>query len=343
MRTLEKKKKSVNKPSLMATEARQTPIKVRQQLLHNAEAIKALVERIKKFNPHTVMLVGRGSSDHAALFAKYLIEIELGIPTFSAAPSVTSIYKKKLQLAGVLVIILSQSGQSPDIVIQAKISQQSAGLCVAIVNEIKSPLTKLVDFVIPIYAGVEKSVAATKSFLATLTVLLQLVAYWKKDSFLLKALNHLPAALSEACHAEKQLTIKSLENTSQLIILGRGFGYAIAMEIALKLKELCSIQAEAFSSAEFLHGPVALLQHGVDIINIEINDESLAVHRQLLEGLKAKNRAYILLHQIIKDAHPRIAPLLVLQRFYLDLERAAVALGYNPDRPRGLKKITLTL
>ncbi len=328
----------------MAKEAAESANKIGLQLSRNKQLIQSLAERLKKLDLHSVMLVGRGSSDHAGVYAKYLIEIELGIPTFAAAPSVASIYGKQLNLDGCLVLIVSQSGQSPDILEQAKQSKNAGAFCIALLNKQQSPLADIVDEVIPLSVGDEISVAATKSFLATLSALLQLVAYWSEQDSLIQALESLPAKLTMAVHAKPQLYLEDLRDITNLVVLARGLGYAVSKEIALKLKEVLAIHAEAFSSAEFLHGPVALVANDLKMIQLEVADESLTSHLQQVTGLKQRGVEMINLHHNFVDSiHPRLAPLMILQRFYLDLETIAVAKGINPDKPIGLKKVTETL
>ena len=242
------------------------------------------------------------------------------------------------------MLIISQSGQSPDILEQAKQRKLAGAYCVALLNQEQAPLADIVDEVIPLSVGKENSVAATKSFLATLSALLQLVAYWSGGSTLIKALETLPEKLTEAVNAPSQLTTENLSDSKSLVVLARGLGYAISKEIALKLKEVLAIHAEAFSSAEFLHGPVALVGTDLKIIQLEVQDESYQRHLQQIEGLKQRGAEIIdLHHRFSQSIHARLAPLMILQRFYLDLEAIAVTKGINPDKPVGLKKVTETL
>ena len=170
--------------SIMAREANEAPDVIRNQLLKNTSLCEGLGARIRQLNPKLVYIIGRGSSDHAGVYAKYLIEVELGIPVTASAPSVTSVYGKNLDLAGVLVLVISQSGRSPDILMQTQIAKDSGALCVALVNDQTSPLAGIVDAVLPLRAGEEKAVAATKSYLATLSAIIQLAAHWKQDQVL---------------------------------------------------------------------------------------------------------------------------------------------------------------
>ncbi|WP_394129770.1 glucosamine-6-phosphate deaminase NagB-II [Shewanella maritima] len=333
----------MNTQTIMEQEARTAPTKIAQQLVENASITHSLGEVLRDFAPKFIMIVGRGSSDHAGVFAKYLFEIELGIPTFAAAPSVASVYGKQLALEGGLVIVISQSGRSPDILAQARMAKNAGAFCVALVNDETAPIKDIVDVVVPLRAGEEKAVAATKSYLATLSALLQIAAKWKQSADLEQALASIPSALQTAVEAEPQLTADSLSQVENLVVLGRGLGYAITKEIALKMKEVCSIHAESFSSAEFLHGPVTLVEQKLSIVDVTVADESLQSHLEQVDNVRQRGADLVHLHQADKAIHPRVAPLAVLQRFYIDVAAVAIARGIDPDQPKGLKKVTQTL
>ncbi|MBW8189426.1 SIS domain-containing protein [Neiella marina] len=333
----------MNSKTLMEQEAAQTPQVIAEQFRKNQDKVMAVAQKLQANPPKMVMIIGRGSSDHAGVFAKYLIEIETGVPVAAAAPSVVSIYGKSLKLADTLVIAISQSGRSPDILEQTKMCQAAGAYCIALVNDETSPLAALADDILPLSAGPENSVAATKSYLATLSALLQLTAYWSNSQSLIEALPQLPDALNQVIASQPQLTFAAIENQRNLVVLGRGLGYAVTKELALKLKEVCSIHAEAFSSAEFLHGPVTLVEQQLTIIDCDIADEAQQAHREQIKEVKQRGADVAHLTQVIKDVHPRMAPLLVLQRFYLDIAHIATEMGLNPDEPKGLKKVTKTL
>ncbi|GGF81365.1 glucosamine-6-phosphate deaminase NagB-II [Alteromonas lipolytica] len=327
--------------SLMAMEALQTPEVVATQLSANLQQSMSLAAQFRRQAPSAIMMVGRGTSDHAGMFAKYLFEIELGIPVLLAAPSVGGIYKRTLALTDCLVILISQSGQSPDIVNQAKLAKAGGALCLAIVNDADSPLAKAVDKVLPLHAGPEKAVAATKSYLASLTALGQLTALWSQNHALLTAVSHLPETLKEAQFHPAVISAEEFRGVTNCMVLGRGLGYAIALELALKLKEVLGIHAEAFSSAEFLHGPVTLVAHSLTVLNIVIEDESHAVHQQQMQEIRRRG-ARVINIDVTTDTHPRMYPLLVMQRCYLDIENVAQSFNLDPDSPPGLKKVTET-
>lgn len=333
----------MNQSTIMAMEAREAPSRITEQLSANAAKVQQIVGIINNKKPKFVYIVGRGSSGHAGIFAKYLIEIEIGLPVMSAAPSVASIYQKSLQLADALVIIISQSGRSPDLLAQADMAKKSGAMVIALVNDINSPLASMADYNLPLNVGEEKAVAATKSYLATLSAILHLVAAWSDKPALIDAVQQLPALMQQAVDLPVQLNTAALVNVKHLVVLGRGLGYAVSREIALKLKEVCGIQAEAFSSAEFLHGPVTLIKDNFTIIDVSINDETITAHSQQIADTASRGAAVLQLHHQPIVAHQRLLPLLVLQRFYLDVEVVARDLGINPDAPVGLNKVTKTL
>lgn len=329
--------------TLMAREARETPAIIQRQLDENGAIFATLADKIRAFSPSFVYMIGRGTSDHAGVFGKYLIEVELGVPVCHAAPSVSSVFKQSLSLDKALVIVISQSGRSPDILAQVAMAKEAGALTVAFVNDESSPLATDVDVFVPVKAGPEIAVAATKSYLATLASLATMVAYWKQDNMLKQSIEALPQALNSVIAGEAQLTTASLAGVAHCIVLGRSFGYAIAREVALKMKEVCGIQAEAFSSAEFLHGPISLLNRGVMSVDLSIPDETKTHHQGQIDEIQRRGG------QVVKMAFddvvmsPRLIPLLIMQRFYLDIEQIAVEMGLDPDSPQGLKKVTETV
>jgi len=329
--------------TVMESEAREAPERIAEQLQSNAGIMAELGERLRSKPPRFVMIVGRGSSDHAGVFAKYLIEIETGTPTFAAAPSVSSVYGKKLKLEDALVIVISQSGRSPDILAQAQMAKDAGAYTVALVNDESAPIKDIVDLLVPLKAGPELAVAATKSYLATLAAVLQLVANWTESPELKGAVENLPQTLSEAIDSEIQLRPEDLAAVKNLVVLGRGPGYGITRELALKLKEVCNIHAESFSSAEFLHGPVTLVEQKLTVVNVPIEDESYQAHSEQIADIIRRGGTLINLHVPSKGVHPRVAPLALLQRFYIDVAHVAVSRGINPDAPAGLNKVTQTV
>lgn len=329
--------------TIMEREAREAPARIQQQIEKNKAVVTQLGQTLRDLAPKFVFMVGRGSSDHAGVFGKYLIEVETGTPVVAAAPSVKSVYGSQVNLKGSAVIVISQSGRSPDILSQAELAKAQGALCIALVNDETSPLAEMADVVVPLNVGEEKAVAATKSYLATLSAFLQVVAHWKNDPELIAAVEQLPQVLAKTVDEPVQLKPEALTNVDHLVVMGRGFGYALSREVALKLKEVCGIQAESFSSAEFLHGPVTLVEGGLDIISLDIKDESQASHDEQVNEVKRRGATVSHIAQTSVDIPDRIAPLTLLQRFYIDVANVAVARGVDPDAPAGLNKVTKTL
>lgn len=328
--------------SIMASEAASSPSVIRNQLTSNREVCDTLGARFRQQPPRAIMMIGRGTSDHAGVFAKYLFEVGCGVPVIAAAPSVAGVFDATLNLQECVAIVISQSGRSPDILHQVKLAKAGGAYCVALVNDTTSPLCDMVDAVLPLQAGSEKAVAATKSYLATLSALCQLYACWKPDTELNNALASLPDCMQEAQTVKSRLTASDLNGIAHCVVLGRGFGYAIAREIALKLKEVLGIHAEAFSSAEFLHGPVTLVEKKLCVINVSLEDETASFHTSQLADI-AERGARVIDISLSVGTHKRLQPLTIMQRFYLDIEQVAQELGLDPDTPPGLKKVTETV
>ena len=226
--------------------------------------------------PRAVVTVGRGSSDHAATFAQYLIETRLGVMTASAAPSVSSLYNATPDMAGVVCLAISQSGKSPDLLTAVEGAKAAGAFVIALVNDETSPLAALADETAPLGAGPELSVAATKSYIAALSAIVQLVACWTEDEVLLAALADLPGLLEQAWALDWSAATAALRDARNLYVIGRGVGFGVAQEAALKFKETCGLHAEAFSAAEVRHGPMALVGRGFPVLALAQNDQSRA-------------------------------------------------------------------
>ncbi len=338
--------------TLMYREARDSARIVAQQLEANASVIAALARAIRALEPQLVVTCARGSSDHAGTYAKYLIETQLGIPTLSHAPSVSSVYRANmLTRQRTLFIAISQSGKSPDLLESVRLAKASGAMVVALVNQIDSPLAALADHVLPICAGEEKSVAATKSFIASLSGIVALVAAWSNDAALDAALTSLPAALTTAWEQDWAATWRVPSAAQSLFVVSRGLCLAIAQEVALKFKETCGIHAEAVSAAEVQHGPMALVRNGFPIMMLAPTDATqkgffdlaaLFVGRGAnvaYTGVAPEGAATLALDQSI---HSAMHPLLLAQAAYRFLATQSVARGFNPDQPAFLQKATLT-
>src|ERR1700761_4411407 len=269
-------------------EAGQAPEAVRLQLRINSELMQGLGEKLRQLAPRAVVTCARGSSDHAATFAKYLIETRLGILTSSAAPSVSSLYAAKADLGGTVLLAISQSGASPDLLAAVSSARAAGALVIALVNVSDSPLARLAHHAIPLCAGPERSIAATKSYVASLAAIIHLVAVWSQDLKLLDALVRSPGQLERAWDLEWRPALAPLRGANNMYVVGRGLGLGIAQEAALKLKETCGLHAEAVSAAEVRHGPMALIRAGFPVLMFAQNDETRSGVESLATELAAR-------------------------------------------------------
>lgn len=314
--------------------------------------LAAAGRKLRDLSPRYLTTVARGSSDHAASFLKYVVELSAGVPVASLGPSIASIYHAKLKLDGSACLTISQSGKSPDIVAMAEAARAGGALTIAITNTAGSPLAEASDHAIEILAGEEKSVAATKSFVNSAVAGLLLLAHWTGDDELLAALRRLPEHLRHAIGCDWMEIAEALTGENSLFILGRGPSAAIANEAALKFKETCAMHAEAYSAAEVMHGPLALVGPGFPVVALaarDVSEGSMADAADLLSGKGASvfvtsalaARATMLPHAA--TGHPFTDPLTLIVSFYAFVEAFARHRGLNPDQPPNLRKVTETL
>ncbi len=336
----------------MFREAAEAPRVVRSQLLQNQSVVRGLASRLQAAPPRAVVTLARGSSDHAATFARYLIETRLGIMTASAAPSVSSVYESTPGMADTLCLVISQSGRSPDLLTAAQAAADGGALVVALVNDESSPLAALAEVVLPLHAGPELSVAATKSYIAALAAVVQLAAHWAEDAALLESLNGLPDLLGLAWDLDWSEALPPLLSAQSLYVVGRGVGFGVAQEAALKFKETCGLHAEAFSTAEVRHGPMALVGPGFPVLAFAQDDETRPGVEAVVQACARQGAAVIKAGGAPQpgvrllpapDAHPVLEPIAYVQSFYRMANALALARGYDPDRPPHLAKVTETL
>src|SRR6187399_3663592 len=267
---------------------------VAAQLSQNAAQLASLGASLRTRPPRAVVTCARGSSDHAATYARYLIEAHTHVLTSSAAPSVSSVYEAQSDLQGTLFIAISQSGKSPDLLAATRNAKDSGALTVALCNTIDSPLMQLVDVAVPLHAGPERSVAATKSYIASLSCIAQLLANWVEDRRLLATLPQVPEMLARAWECDWTRAVETLRGAVNLFVVARGFGLGIAQEAALKLKETCGLHAEAFSSAEVKHGPMALVRSGFPVLMFTQRDDTRAGIEDLASEFAARGARVLL-------------------------------------------------
>jgi glutamine---fructose-6-phosphate transaminase (isomerizing) len=337
----------------MLREAREAPEAVGRLVAANEGLCRDLGARLRASPPPFAVTCARGSSDNAATFAKYLFEIHLGLVTASVGPSVTSIYEARPRMRGALFLAVSQSGRSPDLLNLAEAARRDGALTVAAVNDTDSPLASRCEVVLPLHAGPERSVAATKSFIAALAAVLQLVAHWSADRALLEAVERLPETLRRAARQDWSSALPLLAQADNLFVVGRGLGFAMAQEAALKLKETSGVHAEAMSAAELLHGPWTLLGPRFPVLLLSQRDETLAGASELAARLAEHEIPVVVagagdsqagfLLETVADVHPFVAPLALIQSFYPLVDAIARARGRNPDEPPRLRKVTETV
>jgi glutamine---fructose-6-phosphate transaminase (isomerizing) len=335
----------------MAAELNEAASAVQRQSQMLAPALAELVKRLVRRPPDVVVTCARGSSAHAATFAKHLIERHLGIPVAAAAPNIATIYRQPLRLRNGLFLTISQSGSSDDLVEATAAAQAAGALTAAIVNAPESPLASVTEIVLPMAAGPELSVAATKTFIASLAAALRLVAQWNACTPMLSACDRLPERLMQATRLDWNAALKPLARAQSLVALGRGPTLAIAREAALKLKETCALHAEAFSSAEFRHGPIALVSSAYPILALAPTDECAPGFSDLIADLRRRNARVLVAESgggnedrlaVLPRDQPDADAICLIQSFYAFLIRLAERRGADADRPRHLQKVTRT-
>ncbi len=332
--------------TMMFAEAAEAPAVAERQVAGLGDALGNLGQRLRGLDPPVVITCARGSSDHAATFAKYLIETRALTPVASHAPSVSSIYSTPWRkLEGALFLAISQSGRSPDLVVSARAAREAGAFVVAFVNEADSPLSEAAEVTIPLLAGPEGSVAATKSFIAALLALIGLVASWTEAQDLQQALVRAPETLRQAWSLDWSPALPLLADAASLFVLGRGLSLGIAQEAALKLKETCGLHAEAYSAAEVKHGPMAIVGVGFPVLMLPTNDEAREAFEPLARDFAARGARVLTAGQelpALPGLHPALAPVAAIQSFYRFAVALSLARGLDPDRPPHLRKVTET-
>jgi glucosamine--fructose-6-phosphate aminotransferase (isomerizing) len=334
----------------MYREAGEAPDCVENQLQRNAATLASVAEQLRTHPPAAMVTIGRGSSDHAATYARYLVETQLGILTSSLSPSIFSVFRAPLSLRNTLCLAISQSGRSPDLLAAASAARDSGAIVVALVNDSDSPLAEIASIVLPQGAGPERSAAATKSFITSLSAIAQMVALWSDDSAMQTALQQLPSALAQAWQEDWSPCRNMLQRADHLYTVGRGLHLGIAQEAAHKLKETCLLHAEAFSSAEVLHGPNELAGKDFPVLLFRSEDAGDASVQDAARRLSAQGASVMMAGGVdpgtlpVPSApHPALAPILQIQAFYRMANALASDRGHNPDQPRHVQKVTHTV
>ncbi|MGQ0708719.1 MAG: SIS domain-containing protein [Rhodoferax sp.] len=338
-------------PSWMLQEALSCADHVETLLAHDTDTLEALGAALRAQPPQGVLTLARGSSDHAASYLAYLVMARTGQLVTSLPMSLLTLYGAPLAQAQRLAIAVSQSGRSPDLVEPLQHFRRAQASTVALVNDAASPLAQAAQWVLPLHAGPERSVAATKSFVASLVGAARLVAHWTQDRDLLDALPTLPATLRAACAQDWSGALPVLHGAQRLLVLGRGPGLALAQEAALKFKETCALQAEAFSAAEVQHGPMALVDEGYPLLVFALRGPAQDSVVAQAQAMRARGARVLLAAPpevperdltLVPSACPDLDAIAAIGSFYPLVEALARARGLDPDQPRHLRKVTTT-
>ena len=337
--------------SHLAKEIAEIPQGIHACLTNNAARISALGTKLRSQDPQVIITVARGSSDHAAAYFKYACEIIAGVPVASIGPSVASVYAAQLRLPRSVVLAISQSGQSPDIVAMTRAAHAAGASSIALTNNPDGALATEATHTVPLCCGPERSVAATKSFVTSVVGGLAILADWRGDKVLKDALAALPDASSEALLCDWSELSDRLVRAPALFVLGRGAGYAIACETALKFKETAAIHAEAYSAAEVLHGPAALAERAFPVLGLICEDAAQESFRSTALRLQGQGADVFVTDRVegltrlpvAPPLHPLIDPLLRVISFYGFIEALSRRRGLSPDTPRHLRTVTETV
>jgi len=337
--------------SRMLDEAREAPAAVARQLAADQDRWQAFGERLRAQPPASLLTIARGSSDHAAHYAAYLVMARLGRLVTSMPMSLITLYQSKIRCTGLASLAFSQSGQSPDLVGPTQYFRHCGALTCAFVNDAASPLAQAAEWLFPLHCGAEKSVAATKSFIAQLVAGARFTQAWQDDASLLAALQELPQAMEQAVRADWSPALPVLQHADRLFVIGRGLGLPVAMEAALKFKETCGIQAEAFSGAEVQHGPMRLIEEGYPLLIFAPRGPEQQGLLELARTMRERGARVLLAAPagtpdanlpLVPGAVAELDPVCAIQSFYPMVEALARARGNDPDSPPHLMKVTRT-
>jgi glucosamine--fructose-6-phosphate aminotransferase (isomerizing) len=332
----------------MAREIAEIPA-LAERLLSRHGDIRAIAGRIRQAAPRIVIVCGRGSSGHVGVYFRYLIEARIGLLVSAAAPSVFTAYRRRPDMRNALFVVISQSGHSPDLVMATEDARESGALALAIVNDAASPVAAAADLVLPIGAGPELAVAATKTVALSMLAGVQLVTALTGDADLRDALNRLPDRFEKVLACDWSPWGLSLAAAPAAFVAARGYGFGAAREIALKVTEILRLPALGFSAAELRHGPRAAITPATPVLLLRQNDEAGATVDGLFNDLRSAGETVFAAGgpagtlPWIGDDHPICDAVTMLLPPYAAIEAAARRRGLDPDNPQHLSKVTRTL
>ncbi|HEY6406982.1 MAG TPA: SIS domain-containing protein [Ktedonobacteraceae bacterium] len=343
-------------PSLLEQEIYSQPAIIANLLERETAHIRQVVAELPPFD--YVLIAARGSSDHAATYAKYAWAALAGYPVALATPSLQTLYKTSPRMANALIVGISQSGQSPDIIAVLEEGKRQGRPTLAITNDGSSPLAAIADHVIELHAGPERSIAATKTYTAQLVVMSLFAATWSGRPERLAEILSLPAALEATLQGASAIAQRSerYRYMDRCVVIGRGYNYATSFELALKLKELTYVMATSYSSADFRHGPIATIEPGLPVILVMPGGATFDDMLELAGTLSEKEAEVLVISDsaqalsLAKTALPIAAalpewlsPITAIVPGQLLALHLTLSRGLNPDVPRGLQKVTRTL
>ncbi|XFA98614.1 SIS domain-containing protein [Candidatus Izemoplasma sp. B36] len=340
--------------TFMEKEIRSQSMVLKEPLMMNESLLNQIVKAYKDREINTIIYAARGSSDNAGVYFKYVIEINLGIPVSFSAPSIITIYSGKLSMKNTLVVGVSQSGEAEDVCIVLETAKKQGALTIGITNHMTSKLAKVSDFTLNLAVNKEISVAATKTYTAELVVLasLALKLCEQKNS---------TQRILDSIDLIQQITVNNgfISNTidkfyklKKVFVLGRGYVYGVAKELALKFQETSYIQAQAFATSDFYHGPLAMLDQNSLVILLVSDDHSYNDSIDLLERVKSITNNVIVITDkpnleckdkiVIPKTEEMLSPFLFAVACQMIALQLSLKNGFNPDKPRNLKKVTIT-
>ena len=332
----------------MAREIAEIPAKSKQ-LLASAGLFVEIASRIEQAKPRIVVLCGRGSSGHVGVYLRYLFETRLGWLTSAAAPSVMTAYQRPPDFREALFIVISQSGRSPDLIAPTEIARKAGALTLAIVNDEDSPAAAAAELVVPVGAGPERAVAATKTVVLSMVAGARLIAALARDDLLRAGLDDLPPRFLQALGCDWSTWAGRAARAPAAFVIGRGYSLGCAREIALKTAEVLRVPALGYSAVELRHGPRAAITPSTPVLVLRQNDEAAGSIDDLVGDLREAGDDVFCVGGAqgglpwIGDRHPACDPIAMLLPSYLAIEQAARQRGLDPDRPPYLSKVTRTL
>ena len=334
--------------SAMAQEIAEIPAAA-AHLLAQTGMLETITERIGRAKPRMVVFCGRGSSGHVGVYLRYLCEARLGLLVSNAAPSVVTADRRPPDMRDAVFVVVSQSGRSPDLVTATRVAREAGAVTLAIVNDERSPAAAESELVLPIGAGPEHSVAATKSVVLSMIAGAQLVAALARDADLADGLQHLPPRLARALGCDWSAWAERAARAPAAFVAGRGYGLGCVREIALKVSEILRVPTLGYSAAELRHGPRASITAATPVLVLRQNDEAAAAIDDLVRDLNDAGETVFTAGgpaetlPWIGDGHPICDPVVMLVPAYRAIEAVARRRGFDPDNPPHLSKVTRTL